>query len=163
LKNSILIFSQPIRSGKTTLIAKWRKNLSSCGGFLSPDINGVRVLEDLRSGEIIPFELPENAASASIQIGRFRFSREAFNRAGEILQRESILDPDWLVIDEIGKLELEQNDGFEPWASWLISKYKSGAKKGRLVLVVRESLLHDAINKYQLQDVEILSADFFKL
>src|SRR5688572_2225115 len=99
----ICILAGPVRSGKTTALEKWAGSRSGIAGFITPDIQGRRVLEDLRTKLIIDFEADENDEDI-ITIGRFRFSRQAFESGKTIITDAVRSQPEWLVIDEAGKL-----------------------------------------------------------
>jgi tRNA-binding EMAP/Myf-like protein len=45
------------------------------------------------------------------------------------------------VVDEVGKLEIEREEGLEPVISELVSYYKSEKAVGKLLLVIRDYLL----------------------
>lgn len=69
--------------------------------------------------------------------------------------------PDWVIVDEVGKLEIEQHTGIEPALSQIIDLYKVNAK-GSLLLVIRDYLLEQAIAHYKLNAVTILDKSFFE-
>ncbi len=89
----------------------------------------------------------------------FRFSAAAFSVAKGILHT-SAGKYDWLIVDEAGKLEVEQDKGLEPFLSQLIASYKQGGK-GKLILVVRDTLLDKAIEKYGLSYDMVIAKTFF--
>ncbi len=60
---------------------------------------------------------------------------------------------DYLVIDEVGKLEMI-DQGYEPMVSIAVDKFKK-ENSFDLILVVRESLVDDVIKKYGLADYVI--------
>lgn len=69
--------------------------------------------------------------SAVLSVGRFQFSKNNFDRAIGII-RDAIPQDGWLIIDEIGPLELK-GEGFHD-----VLKEVLGGRKGKLLLVVRE-------------------------
>ncbi len=129
------------------------------GGILTPDIHGSRKLFDIEKKEFHDLEVSE--LDDSIAIGKFHFSREAFEKAQKIILNACSHNFSWLIVDEIGKLEIEQHKGLEPAIFSIITQYKSGTAQGNLLLVVRESLLNECIEHYQLYDAEIIKKDFF--
>jgi molybdopterin-guanine dinucleotide biosynthesis protein A/nucleoside-triphosphatase THEP1 len=155
----IYILSQPIQSGKTTLINEWIKNMHSVGGILTPDINGSRKLLDIHNQTYYNLQLQDD--EIGIKIGRFVFDDKVFSMAREIITKAINGQFEWIVIDEIGRLEINQNLGLEPAISELIEAYKSNQIASKILLIVRDYLLHDVINHYQLNNVVVLEKDFF--
>ena len=158
-KNKIFILSQPVQSGKTTLLQKWLEN-KDAAGILTPDVNGKRILFDISEKKQDELELSEN--SEGIKVGKFVFSSDTFDKAKSILRKHKSLGHDWLVVDEVGKLEIERKDGLEPVITELITHYKSEDVKGNLLLVIRDYLLEKAISDYELQDAIVLSRALFE-
>jgi len=60
----------------------------------------------------------------------------------------------FLIIDEIGRLELNQNKGLEPALGVVINKFINKEVSGNLILVIRDYLLEECIEKYQLQEAK---------
>lgn len=161
--SNIYIFSQPIRTGKTTLLHNWVKGQKSIGGILMPDIEGKRKIYDIHRKLYHDMQLSENEGALHvIQVGKFRFSGEVFELSKEVLKREMDFGPEWLVVDEVGKLEVEQNSGFEPMVSELIDHYKNEDTKGKLLLVIRDSLLSKAFDLYGLNSDMLVNRTFFE-
>ena len=65
-----------------------------------------------------------------------------------------------IIIDEIGPLEMN-NYGFEPELSSFIEKFKAINSSQLLIIVVRNTILNAAIEKYKLEDAAVLSLDSF--
>jgi nucleoside-triphosphatase THEP1 len=150
---SVVIFSNPVRSGKTTVLQQWCNKQKNIAGILMPDINGIRNIRDIRSKEtfIIECEDPQNTNESLVNIGRFYFYVQAFEKANAILLAEAKKPYDWLVVDEAGRLELD-GKGFYPALNEIISKgnYKN------LLLVVRESLCLQAIEFFKITDYRVI-------
>lgn len=159
----IYIFSQPIRSGKTTALLNWLKTKRIlASGILTPDVNRERKLYDIREETFYPFEAkPGDNSNNVISIGKFVFYKTAFAKAKDILITAFDNEPDWIIIDEIGKLEIEQNEGLEPFLSEWISAYKENNNGSKLLLVIRDSLLNKALEKYILNNCTIIDKAFF--
>ncbi|MGB4776326.1 MAG: nucleoside-triphosphatase [Daejeonella sp.] len=151
MESRIYILSKTIRSGKTTQLLHWAKiNDAQLSGILTPDVNGIRMIYDLSAKQYFPFQVPEDVVCEdSQQIGRFTFYQSAFNQANHIIERAFLEDPDWLVIDEVGPLEL-LNKGFDTVLKTIIPAYLSGKQKGNLLLVIRESLLVETCHFYNI-------------
>lgn len=158
--SDIFIFSQPVQTGKTTLLQQWVKDKKNIGGILTPDENGMRKLLNIATGEHFNLQLPEE--KKGLKIGRFTFDEEVFATANEILIQTLSAGHDWIIIDEIGKLELYQNKGLAASASRLIHYFKTHGTDTKLLLIIRDYLLDDAIIHYQLHHAKILPASFFK-
>ena len=150
----IYILSGPIRTGKTSGLMERLSGKPGVGGFLTPDGPERRMWYNLASGEMQPFEMPGEDTAASVNIGRFRFYEAAFRQMKTLLAE----DPALLVVDEVGRLEVHENAGLEPELSAVIKDYKSGCRTGRLLLVVRDTLLEAAILKYGLEEAAVLTA-----
>lgn len=131
-ETNIFILNRPKGSGKTTALEKWAKGRLDVLGILSPVINGKRYFRDIRSGELFPMEADGSEVEV-LEVGRFRFSRAAFEKAIRLL-RASASEPGWLVIDETGPLEI-RGAGFHD-----ILKEILEVRSFPLLIVVREGL-----------------------
>lgn len=159
MNSNIYILSRPIRSGKTTALRQWLGSRQDVAGILTPDVMGKRMLYNISTQQTFPLETSGNTDDI-IQIGRFSFDAAMFDLARQILTLGAAAEPSWLVIDEVGKLELEQHTGLEPALSAIIRQYQSGQATGRLLLVVRDYLLTRAIRHYGLtSSVTVSSTD----
>lgn len=164
-EKNIYILSMPIQSGKTTGLQNWlsihpQKTIS---GFLTPDVDGKRKVLELPDNNIIDFEVAE-AGNDIINIGRFYFKNTVFKSLKAAIKRYINSKPDWIVIDEIGPLEINKNDGFEPEFSTLVDQVKQADSKTKLLVVVRSSMLFDFLEKYQLKnDALVFNRSFFLL
>lgn len=157
----IYILSQPIHSGKTTLLQNWLNIQANAGGILTPDIEGIRKVYDISERKYYTLQIDETYTGELISIGKYRFSAKGFEKARDILIRSANSQPNWLIIDEVGKLEIEQHAGLEPALSQIIDLYKVNAA-GRLLLVIRDYLLGDAISHYKLDGAMVLHKTFFE-
>ena len=72
-------------------------------------------------------------AEESIVVGRFSFSKTGFEKAVAVIRNNRNNDG-WLVIDEIGPLEL-RGEGFSD-----VVKEVIGQRSGKTILVVREGM-----------------------
>lgn len=160
----IYILTQAVNSGKTTALQQWLRNKQvNAGGILTPDKNGRRQVYDIAEDIYYGFEVDGSYPTEHIlQIGKYRFSTEGFKKAQEILLRSVKRDPEWLIVDEIGKLELEERTGLEPALTEVIAAYQNGKTKGNLLLVIRNYLLDEAVERYGLNTDMILNKSFFE-
>lgn len=130
-ETGIYLLTGPIGSGKTSALLEWAGKRKDVHGILTPVMNGQRVFMDIYSGEQFNMEAGEDE-SLFLQVGRYRFSRNGFDKAEKII-KAAVNEPGWLVIDEIGPLELK-GLGFRDMLFELLEE-----RKGSLILVVREN------------------------
>ncbi len=157
---SIIVFTAPVNAGKTTALMNWVKGKENIGGFLAPDIDGRRRLYFLRSRQLHDFQLTETAAKKAapgetVAVGRFFFDASAFALARQTLLEDSERGSSWVIIDEIGKLEL-QGEGLEPAAGKVIRKFQAGEAPGKLLLVVRSELVEKVAAYYGLEQYAVI-------
>lgn len=152
----IYILTGAIRSGKTTALLHWSKSRNDVDGLLCPDdANGKRYFLKLKNKTIFKLEA-EAETEAIVTIGNFKFLRSAFNEANDYLILEaSKTEPKYLIIDEIGKLELK-NEGLNVSTKALISQFKSNDNT-HLILVVRDYLLDAVLEHYGITECSILT------
>ncbi|WP_028283339.1 nucleoside-triphosphatase [Olleya marilimosa] len=152
----IYILMGAIRSGKTTALLHWSKSRNDVDGLLCPDdANGKRYFLKLKNKTIFKIEA-EAETEAIVTIGNFKFLRSAFNEANDYLILEaSKTEPKYLIIDEIGKLELK-NEGLHVSTKALISQFKSNDNT-HLILVVRDYLLDAVLEHYGITECSILT------
>ncbi|MCU0440865.1 MAG: NTP transferase domain-containing protein [Bacteroidia bacterium] len=161
MPSNVYIYSQPIQTGKTSRLVKWAAHNPKVGGILTPDIDGRRKLYSLANQTVCDFELSET--DEGIRIGRFVFDANTFAKARQLLLHDTLQPFEWVIVDEIGRLELDRNEGLEPALSQIIQQQLKHPIKTKLLLVIRDYLLDQAIAKYRLQDAVILGNTFFEL
>ena len=153
--NNIIIFSRPVQSGKTTALFQHIKNMNNVGGFLTPDVDGKRMFFDITENRHHPFETNETDPLVTQQIGRFSFLQSTFETGKSIINNYN--NQSFFIIDEVGKLEVEMDRGFEPAIKNLIPNFISKNSKGILLLVIRDTLIEKAIEKYDLQNAKVIN------
>jgi nucleoside-triphosphatase THEP1 len=146
----VYILTGDIRSGKTTGLSAWIKTVSTAGGILSPIINGKRVFMDVSTGSTFQMESGDHDVDP-LEIGRYKFSRAAFNNAAEVIDK-AIAHNDWVIIDEVGPLELKQ-EGFYPTVVNALEHSKSA------ILVVRSSLVEDVKSFFGIENAIVIRAE----
>lgn len=159
-KNNIYILSQPIQTGKTSLLMRWTEQQENIAGILTPDVGGKRKLYDIAQKRYYNLQLNEH--DEGVRIGRFVFDKGVFNYAQQVIHKSVDAEPDWLIIDEAGRLEIDRNEGLEPAVSETIRHFRTSSANTRLLLVIRDYLLNDAITHYGLQDAVVLDRTFFE-
>ncbi len=143
---SIHILSGPVHSGKTSRLNKWITQQHNVSGVLAPVINNKRYLKDLSSGEQRCLEVDNPESGDTVLIGRYLFSVKVFEWAVQVIENAIHLKPEWLIIDEVGPLELD-NKGLAP----AIESVLGADTNSKIILVVRQNLLQAVINHYQLE------------
>lgn len=153
----ILILTGPTRSHKTTTLMKWAKQHDDCGGVLSPDVDGLRVLYNIKSKQSIPWQKKMPDSERDLIVGRFSFDPDAFEIAKGWLN-EHLYDPHvrQIILDEVGALELKG----QGWASWLQTAIPELGDK-TLILVVRRSLLDEVVNTFGMEEVSVVGKQYF--
>lgn len=156
---SIYIFSRPIQSGKTTELQKWCNLQKNVYGILMPDINGCRKIVDINENKIFDAECVDyiDTKELLISVGRFNFYITAFEKANLILLHALSLNPDWLVIDEIGKLELK-DEGFYKSIIEAVKMYSKKNKPGNLLITVRDSLFEEVISFFNIKNFKVINS-----
>lgn len=193
LTSSVFLVSGDIRTGKTTWLRHWMGLMKARGirysGVASLDstpigiLNAAKYLQtpvqpnlhlrrmlNVETQQSIEFEieLGKEGNQPVIKIGRFVFSKKAFHQGVQWLydglEQEST---DWLILDEVGKLELHRGEGFEPDLSQFFMKYtqtvesrqSQGKRFPQLLVVIRKELLPDFIAQHtsRLPEFEVLN------
>ena len=129
-RQKVYILTAPINSGKTTSLLNWLERRNDVYGILTPVINGKRVFMNAHTKEQFLMEATEEE-NETLVVGRFTFSKANFQKAIQII-RNGISKNEWLIIDEIGPLELS-GQGFHDVLIEALQSFE-----GKLLLVVRE-------------------------
>ncbi len=158
-EKQVLILCDQIQTGKTSAINESLPFLKPCMGFICPDIDGSRKMVDVQSMKIHDFQIKKPIYSGDVQIGKFTFLGAAFKMAQNILSSIPSNFTGYVIIDEVGKLELK-GSGLEPVLSNFLKV--SADKPYKIVLVVRDYLLDEVIAKYELKNIKILNPLNFK-
>jgi len=155
---SVFIITGKTGSGKTSFLLKMieelrRKDLS-IAGFAAMSVpgdgpSGSFDILDLVSGKIIPLA-SRRFSEGYERIGNFYFNPEGIQTGIDLLEDPLINNNDLIAVDEIGPFELEG----KVWAESLTRLLDR--RSCPVLLVVREQLLAEVINKWCLQDAMIL-------
>lgn len=146
----IYILSASIQSGKTTSLINWSDSRKDVFGILTPVINGKRVFMNADTKEQFPMEA--TGEEEVLVVGRFVFSKAGFDQAIQII-RDSITKEGWLVIDEIGPLELE-GKGFYTIINEILI-----LRKNKTILVVRKGMVEKVKDCFMINATEVNSID----
>jgi len=152
--SSIFVISGPVHSGKTTRLLSWLKNNNNLYGILSPEINGRRYLLNINSNEkrILEVSGKEDHKDV-ITVGNYEFDKSVFEWGCNVIIESIEENPEWIVIDEVGHLEL-QGDGLARAVNKVFS-HQNILVRTNIVLVVRDYLLTDFLNHYNLAEKDI--------
>lgn len=159
----IYILTGDIRTGKTTTLFNWSENRNDVDGVLCPDDDkGKRYSLNIKSKETYPLAANSDTEDHNIiSIGPFQFLKSSFQKANDyLLHSNDKRDYSYLVVDELGKLELK-NIGLHDAAKWIIAQHVKD-KIHHLILVVRESLLNEIIEHYRISQYLVLKKENLK-
>lgn len=152
----IIILSRPIQTGKTTSLVEWADGNPGVIGIAQPVIERKRCLKDLHTNEVRLLETEEDGGKI-IPVGKYKFLKSSFEWAKIVLLHAAAQKPGWLIIDEFGKLELKDK-GLQPVITHLVNNEEL-LNTSNLILVVRDSLLDQAIVKLNLEKkVKVISS-----
>lgn len=155
--NNIYILSGPVNSGKTTRLKNWVNKQSNVAGILSPGVDGKRKLYSIASRKFMQFEV-ENIIDKKeiVHIGSFNFLKDSFDWAKKEIEKSLLLKPDWMIIDEVGMLELKGKGFDSALKAMLKEKYESI----NFLFVIRDRLVSAVISNYGLKKKDIHYVDF---
>jgi molybdenum cofactor guanylyltransferase len=114
---------------------------------------------DIGTNTIVDLQLSDD--DEGIKIGRFVFDPKGFAKAQGFLLENIKTEYDWIIIDEIGRLEMDRHEGLEPAVSIVINHVKTTSTQTKLLLVVRDYLLDEVKKHYDIEDAKLLNRDFF--
>lgn len=144
MRNSIYILTGEIQTGKTTALANWCEPRSDVAGILTPIINGKRQFENILTKEVFDMEATDKEKDV-LCIGKYRFSKKAFDKAKRIIEQPLPSTIHYLIIDEIGPLEIRR-EGFYNSVKTVLEKNCSQ----KIILVVRKNVVNDVITAFDL-------------
>jgi nucleoside-triphosphatase THEP1 len=154
----IVVVSGEINIGKTTALQQWlsTNHHYKITGFLTPKTLQERIFLKIDSNTYLKM-LAEEDESDSLNIGKYKFSISSFNDITNYTLKSLESKPDFVVLDEIGPLELK-GLGFHELLKSLLSS------DSNLILVIRNTLLEDIIQHYKLYeyDLEIIEINHEK-
>ena len=150
----------PVKTGKTTRLLNWVQYKASIDGILAPIVNDKRHLLHLGSNKQKLLEAPAKKPDSEIvEVGKYRFQKDVFSWACKKLNETQENSPDWLIIDEIGPLELG-GKGLAPALDRII---ENPERIKNLVLVIRGKLVKQVTARFGLQRFETLKFEFPEL
>jgi len=154
----IYIISDEKGIGKTTSLQNWVKNNPKVSGVLSPIVSGKRMFQIIESKAFIPME----AGETTLKVGKYTFNKESFDVAEKaILNTLSNKSASFIILDEIGPLEIKQSLGFH---NLLVKLFQQNLiENSTFIFVVRKSCLNGFLTKYKIQNPKVLCLEAFKL
>lgn len=156
--NKIFLLSGSIHSGKTTRISEWISGKENIAGILQPVIDSRRYLKEISSGEVKLLEiLPDNKETDIISVGNYKFSSQVFSWARSKLISAFNKNPEWMIIDEFGKLEINGR-GLEPAISRIMNDLND-YQNINLVFVIRDYLVSQFLRKYGLNGYNVINLE----
>jgi len=141
-KKMVHILTGSINSGKTSFLENWCNGRQDVAGVLSPVVDGDRMFMNIQTKEIFRMVADENEREVLL-VGRYRFSKEAFGKAQNIL-RESKYGEGWLIIDEVGPLELRGEGFYEV----IMELLQDANIKRNILFVVREGKINECLRVF---------------
>jgi nucleoside-triphosphatase THEP1 len=155
----VFIITGSIRGGKTTfakkLIDHLRSNNINVGGILSERLmdDGITIGYDIINIEtgIRTEFLRQDEVCGDEKIGRFRICRKGLEKGREILSSLVNLDHYFVIIDEVGMMEL-QNGGWSESITDLLGK-----STNNILITVRDIYVDDVKKKWNMTGAEIFN------
>ena len=160
-KSTINIITGERHTGKTTFLIHRIQQLKDSGHSISGIISRGTFVDGKRYSFYIQdvstqeeqLLMCSEPKSGTEKIGKFFFAPHTFEWGTSVLQKAIKNPTKVIVLDEIGKLELEDNKGWAPVLKDLLQT------KTQLFLVVREEWVSKFIEKYQLGSYQIIQVD----
>lgn len=151
VSNKLMILTAPIRSGKSTKLYNHFKDRKNTAGIISLLIDDKKYLYSIRTKEkkILELDITEDDKNNIVKVGKYIFNKNVFQWGQIILADDLIENPDLIVIDEIGHLELSGN-GLAPTAFQIINSALAGNQK--VLVVVRDKLLKEFLDYIKLKE-----------
>jgi nucleoside-triphosphatase THEP1 len=148
----VFILTAPVQTGKTTSLMGWMAGRTDVAGIVTPVVNGVRFFMNARTKEQFSMEA-SRGETETLNIGRFVFSKNNFDIAVQVI-RDEMNEKGWLIIDEIGPVEL-RGEGFSDVLKELLAGQNDGQ---RLLLVVRDKdgMLAGVREVFGISDAEVV-------
>ncbi len=155
--SKVFILTGAIQSGKTTALKAWIDKKELVAGFLSPVIDGKRMFLDIETMNLIPMESDRK----DLEVGRYVFDAISFDRMERNVKKAwQQAKADFIVIDEIGPLEINKDQGFHELLCDLQGTLQDN--RPNLLMVIRESCVEPFLSKYTFKDVKVLTLVEFK-
>jgi len=153
----ITIISGEKHSGKTTklleIITELKSKNKTCAGIVAIGIlkNNNRYsfnIQDITTQENMPLmSVDENPKLK--KIGRFYINPLGFQFGEQVLKKAINSNPDYIIIDEIGSLELSEDGWFHILKNILKTEQK-------IIFTVRNKLINQLIKKFNISEYKLI-------
>jgi nucleoside-triphosphatase THEP1 len=147
----VFILAAPIQTGKTSSLMIWSENRDDIFGILTPVVNDQRVFMNVNSREGFAMEAEEGENDV-LTVGRFVFSKKSFDKAITII-RDAMNNEGWLVIDEIGPIEL-RGEGFYDIVKEVL---ENETIDQAVLLIVREGMIDKVKTFFEIEDAVVIN------
>lgn len=151
MNKQIKIVTGKVHTGKTTRLFAFANSHKSVDGILVPVIHDKRMIYNISSKELKQLEV-DNNSNKCISVGKYNFLNESFSWANKKLIDGFSKNPEWIILDEIGKLELEKKGLFES-ADFILTNFRN--TKTNIIFVIRDYLLDAVLKSFNLNENEI--------
>jgi nucleoside-triphosphatase THEP1 len=148
----IYLLEGEIQTGKTTSLMNFVRNSQVCGGILSPVKDKRRFFYSISSQEFWPMEAGMDEKE-KLEIGKYVFSKSAFDKAIQCIEKDMQNNLRLIFLDEIGPLELKDLGFADLLKKILAQPYKIQ----NLVLVVRSHAVNAILNHFNIKATEVKS------
>lgn len=150
MEKKIKIVTGKIHSGKTTNLFQFVNNNESVDGILAPIVNKKRKLYHISTRAMKNLEVDEPGEN-TINVGKYHFINSTFEWANKKLIISRNKNPKWLIVDEIGKLELDSKGLHNSCLEIIKNKDEYDTN---IILVIRDYLLEQVLNSYNIMESE---------
>ena len=160
--NRTFLISGPVHSGKTSRLQNWiiTNNYNKIDGILAPILGGKRYLLHIGSNEMRKLELIDSDSRGGgglTSIGNYNFDTSVFEWANAKLMDLLVSKPEYIIIDEIGPLEL-RGEGLEPAVTEILKTRR--AEVENIIIVIRSTLMEQFLIKYKLNPSDFSLMNF---
>ncbi|MBI2419087.1 MAG: hypothetical protein HYV28_14540 [Ignavibacteriales bacterium] len=108
MKN-IIIYTGPVKTGKTTSLFRLLQKMNDADGVLQPVVDDTRCLYLIKQRKMLRLESKPGQAEDIQKIGKYSFLRQSFADADKYVCEARNKQPALLIFDEVGPLELSGN------------------------------------------------------
>jgi nucleoside-triphosphatase THEP1 len=152
----IRILSGAKGQGKSSRLKKVFTGMPGAEGIITLRREGdFRDFYILSTGESWSMQGAENYAGPWLEVGRFRFSAEAFGQASQyLLEAARNTGTKLLIVDEVGPLELRKEGFYKA-----LKEVMENPPGPDLLLVVRSELVEEVKQFFAVPDADVLSCD----
>jgi nucleoside-triphosphatase THEP1 len=152
-EKEVYILTAPIQTGKTTSLVNWSEKGNDVYGILTPVVDGRRMFMNVNNRQLFSMEAEDREDEVALIVGKYVFSKNNFEKAIRIIQ-EAIHKKGWLIIDEIGPLEI-RGEGFSDILKEVLAK-----RQYNTLIVVRdkEEMVEKVKDYFEISDSFIIKS-----